>query len=44
MTIEVIRADYNNEQHAQDVVMLLNEYAVDPMGGENRFLTIQQSI
>jgi len=33
VTIEVIRADYNNEQHAQDVVMLLNEYAVDPMGG-----------
>lgn len=33
MTIEIIRADYHNEQHAQDVVMLLNEYAVNQMGG-----------
>jgi len=33
MEIEILRADYHNEQHAQDVVMLLNEYARDPMGG-----------
>ena len=33
MDVEVIKADYFNEQHAQDVVMLLNEYAKDPMGG-----------
>lgn len=33
MTIKVIKADYHNVKHAQDVVMLLNEYAKDPMGG-----------
>lgn len=33
MTIELIRADYNNEQHAKDLIMLLNAYALDPMGG-----------
>ena len=33
MTIELIRADYENEQHANDLIMLLNAYALDPMGG-----------
>lgn len=33
MTIELIKADYNNEQHAKDLIMLLNAYALDPMGG-----------
>ena len=33
MTIELIKADYYNEQHANDLVMLLNEYALDSMGG-----------
>lgn len=33
MGIELILADYNNDQHGKDLVMLLNAYAVDPMGG-----------
>jgi len=33
MTIKLIRADYENEQHAIDLIMLLNAYALDPMGG-----------
>ncbi|RHW75310.1 GNAT family N-acetyltransferase [Colwellia sp. RSH04] len=33
MAIELIQADYQNEQHATDLVMLLNAYALDPMGG-----------
>ncbi len=33
MTIEIIKADYSNTKHANDLVMLLNEYAKDPMGG-----------
>jgi ribosomal protein S18 acetylase RimI-like enzyme len=33
MNIEVIEADYCNEQHKQEIPMLLNEYAADPMGG-----------
>ena len=33
MLIETIQADYENEQHANDLLMLLNEYALDPMGG-----------
>jgi len=31
--IKIIQADYLNEQHGQDLVMLLNAYALDPMGG-----------
>lgn len=31
--IEVIQADFNNAQHARDLVYLLNAYAADPMGG-----------
>jgi len=34
MKIDLIRADYNNQQQAEDLVMLLNAYALDPMGGE----------
>lgn len=33
MTTEVIIADYTNPQHADDLVTLLNNYAKDPMGG-----------
>ena len=33
MNIELIQADYHNEQHGKDLVFLLNEYAEDPMGG-----------
>ncbi len=33
MTIKLLQADYNNLQHARDLVMLLNAYALDPMGG-----------
>lgn len=33
MNIEIIKADYNNPQHGQDLVNLLNGYAQDPMGG-----------
>lgn len=33
MNIEVIEADYCNEQHRHVIPMLLNEYAADPMGG-----------
>lgn len=33
MSIKIIKADYYNKQHAQDILILLNEYAVDPMGG-----------
>jgi ribosomal protein S18 acetylase RimI-like enzyme len=33
MKIEVIQADYLNEQHQQEIPMLLNLYASDPMGG-----------
>ncbi|MCW8834587.1 MAG: GNAT family N-acetyltransferase [Colwellia sp.] len=33
MTIKLVIADYNNLQHARDLLMLLNAYALDPMGG-----------
>lgn len=33
MTVTLIRADYHNAQHTQDLLMLLNAYALDPMGG-----------
>lgn len=33
MTVKLIKVDYNNEQHAKDLIMLLNAYALDPMGG-----------
>jgi len=34
MKIDLIRTDYNNKQQAEDLIMLLNAYALDPMGGE----------
>lgn len=33
MKIDVIRADYRDRRHADDLVYLLNAYAQDPMGG-----------
>ena len=33
MNIEIVKADYKNEKHAEDIPFLLNEYACDPMGG-----------
>lgn len=33
VNIEIVKVDYKNEQHAKDLVYLLNEYACDPMGG-----------
>lgn len=33
MKIELVKADYHNTQHQQDIPFLLNEYAKDPMGG-----------
>ena len=33
MKIELIKANYQNAQHAKDLIMLLNAYALDPMGG-----------
>ena len=33
MTVTVIRADYANPAHADALVMLLDAYAQDPMGG-----------
>ncbi|NMF88102.1 GNAT family N-acetyltransferase [Aromatoleum petrolei] len=33
MSIEVIRADYHNSEHAVAIVRLLDAYARDPMGG-----------
>ena len=34
MSIKLIQADYSNPEQAKDLVMLLNAYALDPMGGE----------
>jgi ribosomal protein S18 acetylase RimI-like enzyme len=33
MNISLVRADYHNEQQAKDLIMLLNAYALDEMGG-----------
>lgn len=33
MKLEIVLADYSNEQHSSDIVSLLNDYALDPMGG-----------
>lgn len=33
MHIKIILADYSNLRHQQDIPMLLNHYATDPMGG-----------
>lgn len=33
MSIEIITADYRDSEHAEQIGMLLNCYATDPMGG-----------
>jgi len=33
MSIEIVKADYQNPKHAEDIVTLLDIYARDPMGG-----------
>ncbi len=33
MKIEVIKANYSNQKHSRDILLLLNSYAQDPMGG-----------
>lgn len=33
MKLEIVLADYSNEQHSNDIISLLNDYALDPMGG-----------
>lgn len=33
MNISLVKADYHNEQHAKDLIFLLNAYALDEMGG-----------
>jgi len=33
MNIEIIKANYLNQQHQKDIPMLLEAYALDPMGG-----------
>lgn len=33
MDVEIIQADYGNPQHGKDVILILNAYASDPMGG-----------
>lgn len=33
MSVEIIEADYRNSRHGADLVLLLNAYAQDPMGG-----------
>ena len=33
MTVTIISADFHNSKHAKDLVMLLDAYAQDPMGG-----------
>jgi ribosomal protein S18 acetylase RimI-like enzyme len=33
MNIEILLADYSNEQHSNDILFLISQYALDPMGG-----------
>lgn len=33
MNLEIVLADYTSEQHSTDIISLLNDYALDPMGG-----------
>ena len=33
MTIKIVTVDYENEKQLADLVMLLDQYACDPMGG-----------
>lgn len=45
MKVSLIQADYKNEQHGKDLVMLLNAYALDPMGGgEGLSENVQQNL
>ena len=45
MQVNIIQADYQNEEHGKDLVMLLNAYALDPMGGgEALAAEVQQSL
>lgn len=45
MQVNIIQADYQNEEHGKDLVMLLNAYALDPMGGGEALATeVQQNL
>jgi GNAT superfamily N-acetyltransferase len=45
MSIHLIRADYKNAQHAKDLIMLLNAYALDEMGGSQALsLEVQENL
>ena len=45
MAIQLIKADYRNEKHAKDLILLLNAYALDPMGGgEALTADVQQNL
>jgi len=45
MTLEIIKADYENKQHGKDLILLLNAYALDPMGGgESLTAEVQQNL
>ena len=45
MQVNIIQADYQNEEHGKDLVMLLNAYALDPMGGgEALAVEVQQNL
>ena len=33
MQIEIIVSDYSNKKHADDLISLFHDYAIDPMGG-----------
>jgi len=45
MIIKLIKVDYKNEQHGKDLIMLLNAYALDPMGGgESLAPYVQQNL
>ena len=33
MNIEIVKADYHNKSQGEDLLRLLNAYALDPMGG-----------
>lgn len=43
MSIEIIEVDYLNAKHADELVFLLNEYAKDPMGGNEPLSEIVQT-
>jgi ribosomal protein S18 acetylase RimI-like enzyme len=45
MKISLTQVDYNNEQQGKDLVMLLNAYALDPMGGGEALpINVQESL